>query len=226
VQAQTQLNDPTQGSPTGATVVNNEIAVSRISSRSARLGLSVGLGDTERFEISTAAQVRQRPDITLATGDPTKGITVKAAEAAELSLQAVDRRSFAGLRLGLFGLRSFSIGDANLARTQVLIVRASAAHEIADGQGEWEADLGYVASKDDSVGGTCDPNTFTSCWGTSEASTISLAGFGMYRLAASWLGVASLELASQHLKTTDTMKTIDQPSILMVTAMLRLSYRF
>ncbi len=222
VQAQTQLSDP---APLPG-VVNNEITVSRISSQSARLGLSVGLGNSERFEVSTAAQLRRRPDIVLATGDPTVSVTIKAAESAELMLQVVDRRSIAGLRLSAMVLRAFGVGDVNLLRTSSLVARVSAQHAIGDGGGEWEADLGYVTSKDDNSGVTCDPTKLATCWGSSTSSTISLDGLGMYRLGRSWLGVASLELATQHLQVTDAMTAVSQPSILMITGMVRLSYRF
>jgi hypothetical protein len=156
----------------------------------------------------------------------TAPITIKAAESAELSLQVVDRRSFAGLRLGLLALRAFGIGDVNLNRTQSLVVRASAQHELAGGNGEWELDLGYATSKDDNVGVTCNPATLSTCWGSSEASTIAADGYGMYRLGRNWLTVASLELASQHLKVSDAANQVDQPSIILITGMLRLSYRF
>src|SRR6185436_9352329 len=108
--AQAQLSDPSQQLPG---VVDNEIAVSRISARSARLGLSVGLGQAERFEVSTSAQLRQRPDINVPTGMGSPPVTIKAAQSAELSLQAVDRRSVLGLRLGVLALRAFGVGDAS-----------------------------------------------------------------------------------------------------------------
>lgn len=223
VQAQTQLRDPSQQLPG---VVDNELFVSRIASQSARLALSVSLGQADRYEISTSAQLRRRPDLTLSTGMGAPAITIKAAQAAEIMVQAVDRHSLADLRIGLLALRSFGVGDANLARTSSTIVRLSASKSFADDKGEWEADLGYVAAKDDNIGQTCSPAMLATCWGTSQVSTISLGGFGMYRLSKSWLGVGSLEFADQSLRVSDAMRTIDQPSIIMITGMLRLAYRF
>jgi hypothetical protein len=223
IQAQTQLQDPNQQLPG---VVNNEIAVSRIAQQSGRLSLSVGLGDTERFEVSTSAQVRRRPDITLSTGMGSPAVTLKAAQAAEIMFQVVDRHSLADLRIGLMGLRSFGVGSANLARTSSTVVRLSASRSFADDKGEWEADLGYVSSKDDDIGQTCNTTMLATCWGTSSVSTASVSGFGMYRLSKDWLGVASLELADQSLHVSDAMRTVDQPTIIMITGLLRLSYRF
>ena len=223
VQAQTQLNDPTQQL---VGVVNNEIAVSRIASRSARAGLSVALGPSERYEISTAAELRERPDLSLSTGMGNPAITLKAAQSAELMLQATDRRSFGGMRLSLFALTSFGVGSANLDRTSTTVIRASAQKSFADDKGEWEADLGYSASKDDDIGVTCTSATIGTCWGASKVSTTSIDGFAMYRLADAWLGLASLELADQSLQTSDGPTLVSQPGIIEITALLRLSYRF
>jgi hypothetical protein len=222
VQAQTQLNDPTQQL---VGVVNNEIAVSRIASRSARAGLSVGLGNSERYEISTAAELRERPDMSLSTGMGNPAISLKAAESAELMLQATDRRSFGGLRLSLFALRAFGVGTS-LDRTSTTVVRASAQKSFADDKGEWEADLGYSASKDDDVGVTCDSATLTTCWGASQVSTASIDGFAMYRLGDAWLGLASVELADQSLQASNGAQLVSQPAIIEITALVRLSYRF
>ncbi|HTJ44341.1 MAG TPA: hypothetical protein VL463_19695 [Kofleriaceae bacterium] len=223
VQAQTQLRDPSQQLPG---VVDNELIVSRIASQSARLGLSVGIGQAERFEVSTSAQVRRRPDISLPTGMGSPAVTIKAAQSAELMLQVVDRQSLAGMRLGAMALRSFGVGGANLARTSATILRLSASRSFASEKGEWETDLSYVASKDDDIGQSCNTAMLATCWGASSATTASLSGFGMYRLSKDWLGIASLELASQSLQVSDVMKTVNQPSIIMITGLVRLSYRF
>jgi hypothetical protein len=222
VQAQTQLNDPNQQL---VGVVNNEIAVSRIASRSAHAGLSVALGESERYEISTAAELRERPDISLSTGTGNPAITLKAAESAELMLQATDRRSFGGLRLSVFALRAFGVGTS-LDRTSTTVLRASAQRSFADDKGEWEADLGYSASKDDDIGVTCTSATLGTCWGASQVSTASIDGFAMYRLGDAWLGLASLELADQSLQTSNGATLVSQPAIIEITALLRLSYRF
>jgi hypothetical protein len=223
VQAQTQLKDPGQQLPG---VIDNEIAVSRIASRSARLGLSVGLGQGERYEVSVSGQVRQRPDISISTGIGQTPVTIAAAQSAELMLQATDRRSLWGTRASLMALTMFGVGSANLARTTATVVRASATKSFADDKGEWEGDLGYVASKDDNVGKTCNTTMLATCWGSSSVSTISIDGLAMYRLGDSWLGIASVELASQSLTVTDAMNNVSQPSIIMITGLVRLSYRF
>jgi hypothetical protein len=223
VQAQTKLNDPTQQL---VGVVNNEIAVSRIASQSARLGLSVALGDSERYEISTAAELRSRPDLSLSTGMGNPAVSLKAAQSTELMLQVTDRRSIAGLRLSLLALRSFGVGSANLDRTSTTIVRASAQRSFADDKGEWEADVGYSASSDDNIGVTCTSATIGTCWGASKVSTAALDGFAMYRLGDNWLGLASLEFADQSLQTSDAAQLVSQPGIIEITALVRLSYRF
>lgn len=63
---------------------NNEVFVARLSTLSARLGLSVSLGKTGRFEVSTSGAVRRRPDLDLKTSDGATTITVGAAQTAEV----------------------------------------------------------------------------------------------------------------------------------------------
>lgn len=221
VQAQARLQEP---QPLGVTF-NNEVFVARLSTLSARLGLSVSLGATGRFEISTSGAVRRRPDLTLTTSDGTTKVTVAAAQTAEVMLQAVDRRSILGLRISGSVLRSFGVGN-NFARTSSLIARLSAERELAEGKGDLSGSLGYSSSSDDNIGVTCDGVTLSTCWGSAKSRTISLEGAGSYRLGRSWLGIASLELANQSLQVTDAMKLVPQPGIIMVTALVRLSYRF
>jgi len=221
VQAQTQLETP--GPLAG--VVQNNITVSRIASQSARLGLSVGLGKTERYEVSTSVQLRRRPDIALTTGDNTT-VTIKAAQGAEVMVQAVDRHSFGGVRLSGMLLRSFGVGSTNIARSEAWIGRLSGQRDFQNGKGQWQVDLGYVSSKDDDTGMTCDPNTLATCWGSSKARTLSATGLTYYRLGGSWLAVASLEVADQALTVSDATMTVKQPGIIMFTGLVRLAYRF
>jgi hypothetical protein len=221
VQAQTQLEDP--GPLPG--VVQNNITVSRIASQSARLGLSVGIGKTERFEVSTAVQLRRRPDIALTTGDGT-AVTIKAAQGAEVMVQAVDRHSVAGLRLSGMLLRSFGVGSTNISRSEAWIGRLGGQRDFKNGKGQWQVDLGYVSSKDDDAGIACDSTMLATCWGSSRSRTISATGLTYYRLGGSWLGVASLEVAEQALTVSDAAMTVKQPGVIMFTGLVRLAYRF
>ncbi len=223
VQAQARLSEP---QPLAGVNFNNEVFVARLSTLSARLGLSVSLGKTGRFEVSTSGAVRRRPDLDLKTSDGATTITVGAAQTAEVVLQAVDRRSILGLRLGGMVLRAFGVGGSNFARTSSLIVRLSAGRALASGNGEWSANLGYATSSDDNVGVACNATMLATCWGSAKSRTISLEGAGSYRIGRSWLGIASLELANQGLQVTDAMALVKQPSVIVVTALVRLSYRF
>lgn len=222
VQAQTRILDPNPQ----AGLIQNNVAVSRISSTSARAGLSVALGTADRFEITTATGLRRRPDITLATGDAATTVTVKAAQAVDVELAAVDRRSVLGMRLSGSVVRSFGVGGGNFARTSGLYVRLGAERDIRGGKGDWQVGLNYAQTSDDNVGVACDQTTLATCWGASKSRILSVDGTASYRLGRSWLGIGSLELADQSLKVTDAMTLVSQPAIIMVTAMARVSYRF
>ncbi len=78
-------------------------------------------------------------------------MTTTALLPAEQSVEAyasfTDRRSIANLRLGVDALRTFGIGSVSYAHTELLSARVSAAHDIMDGRGEWEAEISYTADR-------------------------------------------------------------------------------
>jgi len=223
VQAQTQLEtpDPTMG------VVQNNITVQRIASDSLRLGLSVGLGRLQRFEISTQAAVRRRPDVTVpdATGQPV--VIAPEARGAELFLQAVDRRSILGLRIAASVARFFGFGDANVNKSQSVNARLAASREFGNGRGEWELEGGFIAAQDDNLGVVCDFAQLLTCYGSSSLTSVSGGGSIFYRLGSSWLAMASAQIATLSLTTTDNANgQVAQPPVLSTTGFLRIAYRF
>jgi hypothetical protein len=222
VQAQTQL-DPADQRDVG--VVQNNIIVQRIASDSARTSVSAALGKTLRWEVTTAASLRQRPEVTLT---PVNGVgtaqTIPAARSAEIFFQAVDRRIWKQIRAAASFVRIFGIGN-NAARSTSSIATLTASREIADGKGEWEAGLTYLASKDENRA-ACTVADLNTCYGSSNVSTISASGTGFYRLKRDWMLVGVVELAYQTLQTLDGAAMVSNPAVLSTTAFARIAYRF
>ena len=141
--------------------------------------MSAGLGQLQRFELSTAATVRYRPGVTL-TGPPVVGmkaqeLSLSPTKGADIFFSFIDRRSFKDLRLGVDGSRSFAIGKVAFERNEVLAVRAFGARELASGKGEWEGEVGYATTKDKTAGVVCDGTNATlgsQCFGSSTGSIL------------------------------------------------------
>lgn len=224
VQAQAFL-DPANATGAAAGVVQNETFIKRLSTNQARAGLSAALGQLQRFEISTAVTYRYRPDVTLTgPGATPTTVTLPAAKGVDVYASIVDRHSIKDLRLGLDVSRTFAVGTVAYQRSEVLAVRASAAHDIRDGRGEWEAELAYATTKDLNAGMACA--SIDTCFGSTTNKILSLGGNLYYRLNADWFALASLSLSRQATTTLQNNMTQTDPSITGLTGFFRIAYRF
>ncbi len=228
VVAQTRLEEP---GPGPNAVVQNNIEVSRISQESARLGVSAAFAQ-QRFELSTSGTLRRRPEIIVkqqnwdqATPDMNV-VVIPAAQAAEVTLQAVDRRSLKGHRIGASFTSIFGVGDANLYRTDASIVRLDAGRELRGGMAEYQVDLSYIASKDEAGTAACGLDPLT-CFGTTSVNTLSVGGMLFYRFNLDWFAIGGASLGSQGITVTDPVDgPVKQPRILLTSGFLRVAYRF
>jgi hypothetical protein len=225
VQAQAFLSTP----DAGFNAVQNEAYLQRIATNQGRASLSAGLGELQRFEITAAAAYRYRGEVTLtappqANGNAPANTKLPAAQAAELYGAITDRHSVAGLRLGVDGSRSFGVGSSTYQRTSSLSLRASAAHDIGNGQGEWEAEVAYSNSKDDSAGKVC--TDIVTCSGAAQSTIISVGGNVYYRLNRDWFGVGSVFLNHTAVTHVDMTGSVEDPAVIGLTGFLRIAYRF
>jgi hypothetical protein len=222
VQAQTKLEDPDVNPSLG---IQNNVEVARISQDAARVGVSASLRN--RFEISTSGALRRRPELTLQSADGGLTAIFPAAQAADITIAAVDRRSWKDLRIGLSGTRSFPVGDANVDRARTLTVRGDASRTILGGRAEVEGNVTFLQSRDDNLGTACNIGTIATCYGASRTNSISLGGLLFYRFKPAWYVVANAALGRQSLTTTVMEgETAPQGAILTAFAFLRLAHRF
>ncbi len=225
VQAQAFLNNPDPG----LNVVQNEAYLARIATNQARASLSAGLGDNERFQVTAALAYRYRGEVTLRAPPQTGGAmqaatTLPSAQGVEFYGGITDRRSISDLRLGVDGSRMFGVGSATYQRTASLLLRAFASHEIGQGQGEWEAEVAYSSTKDDSAGKNCAD--ITTCFGAAQSTILSLGGNLYYRFNRDWFAMASAFLSSTMVKHVDMAASTDDPAVTGLTGFVRIAYRF
>ena len=209
-------------------VVQNQVLINRLSTNEARGSISAGLGQNQRVEVTTAISYRLRPEFQLFSPTHVEEADLPAAKSVEVYGSITDRHSFKDARIGVDGLQTFATGNVPFQRTKFFAMRLFAAHEIKDGQGEWEADLSYSTSVD-SGGGTCAASTdLSTCFGFTNGTVISLGGTAYYRFNRDWFGIASLYLTQTSLKEGGTMGMAPpaDPDIIGASGLLRLAYRF
>lgn len=222
VTAQTQLEEP---DPQAGTAIQNNIEVARISSESARVGVSASIKN--RFEVATSGTVRRRPELRIETADDAMVVVFPAAQAADITVTAIDRKSIKDLRLALSVTRSMGIGNVNLYRSKSTIARLDGQREIMDGKAQVEGAFTYIDSKDDNRGATCNLSQIETCYGAAEVKSFSLSGTGFYRVGKKWFAIASLALGRQLMSATDSAGDLQsQPAVTTANLFVRLAYRF
>jgi hypothetical protein len=224
VVAQTAILDPDPNT-NAAMELQNNIEVQRVAQDSARIGLSGNFNN--RVELSTSGALRRRGELTLQTVGG-MDVIFPAAQAADITVSLVDRKSLGDTRLGISGTSSFGVGSENLQRSRAIIGRFDATKEFADGRAELETSLTYINSADDNRGTSCAlASEIEECYGASEVQGVSLGLLLYYRFSQAWFVITNANLGTQMSKSADVQGAlVDQPTILTTGLLLRLAYRF
>ena len=233
VQANAFLNEPSAG----GTLIENETYFRRLATNTARAGLSAGLGQFQRFEISVAATYRSRDGISIPVAGGMTSVPLEATRGVEVYGSIVDRRSIKDMRLGIDATRTIGLGGDNtiaFMRSNITAVRVFGARELANGHGEWEAEVAFSQARDSASSTSCLPSELTpipvpSCYGSSKGSMLSAGGNLYYRINRDWLAFGTLFLTRQTLDSYGndvTMPPKADPAVIGVTAFGRIAYRF
>lgn len=227
--AQTKLQDPDSNGDAIPQLQNN-IEVQRIAQDSARVGLSANFAN--RVELSTSGTLRRRGELRI---EPINGmpdseeddIVFAAAQAADVTISLVDRKSLGGMRLGLSGTGSFGVGGENLYRNRAYIGRFDATKGFADDRAEFEGSVTYIKSSDDNRGVACVATDLPTCFGASDLQSVTAGLLLYYRFSRAWFVIANANLGAQMSKSAGADGAlVDQPTILTTGLLLRLAYRF
>ncbi|HEX8114776.1 MAG TPA: hypothetical protein VF516_43900, partial [Kofleriaceae bacterium] len=95
IAARNLLSDP---DPSAIGIVQNNLAVTRISQDVARAGASIALA-AQRFELSASGGLHRRPEVSVALADGSGAVVFPEARSADATLSILDRRSLGGLRV-------------------------------------------------------------------------------------------------------------------------------
>ncbi|HTR55787.1 MAG TPA: hypothetical protein VMJ10_34155 [Kofleriaceae bacterium] len=223
VQANAFLSQP---AAMGGTAIQNEVYIARLATSELRGSLSAGLGELQRFQITSAIAYRERPGFDLTPIGAMAGTAVHLdpASSVEVYASVTDRRSVADMRLGADFITTFAVDNIPYSRTDVTAVRAFAGRELASGKGEWEAEVAASTTKDTSTTVmTTMCTSATTCFGSSSGTIISAGGTLYYRFNRDWLGIANLYVTQTALTPTGGQA---DPAILGLTGFARVAYRF
>jgi hypothetical protein len=211
-----QIRDQLETVDTGGFVVNN-VRAQRIESDSVRASLSGSLGARSRYELTVGLAGRRRPGVTL-----TPTVSLDATRSLDVTVQAVDRRFYGGLRMDLAVTRSVGVGQVSYARSNVLSGRLVGSRSWRDDRLEVQGELAYLSARDDNAGTPCHPGDPATCYGSATTATLSATGLVYARLARDWFANASLGYSRQAI----TLVQGAQPPITSATGFARLGYRF
>ncbi len=211
-----QVRDQLENVDAGGLVVNNLVA-QRIESDAVRASLGSSLGRRNRYEVTVGLAGRRRPAV-----DLTPTVRLPASQSLDVTVQAVDRQFYGGVRLDLAVTRAVGVGQASYARSNVLIARAGGTRSWKAGRLEAQGELAYLSSKDDNAGMSCDPGAPATCYGSATTHTLQATGFLYWRLADAWFVNASLGYGHQAI----TLAAGAQPAIASTTGYARVGYRF
>ncbi len=234
IAARTVLVDP---DPTAIGVVQNDIAIYRISQDMARAAATVALAQ-RRFELSLGAGYRRRPGVSVALADGTGAVLFPESRAAEVTMRVLDRRSLGGTRIALSGTLSEPVGTST-TWSRGTIARASVGKTFAEQRGEIEADVMIEKFQDAGRGTACTALDPLSCYGTASTSGGQAGALATWRVAKEWLlivdgHVGYQQSGSHYLVPMDAADPasplvdlpVNWPRVLSVTGFVRVQWRY
>jgi hypothetical protein len=236
IAARNFLVDP---DPTAIGVVQNNIALLRISQDMARGAASLALAQ-RRFELSLGAGVHRRPAVSVALADGSGSVAFPEARSADVTFGILDRRSIFGLRLALSATLVDPIGSTAPNWSRGTVVRAAASSLFAQERGQIEADVMGERFDDARAGMGCttalDP---FACYGTSTTTAAQTGALVSWRVGREWLLIADTHVGYQHVGShyvtpmtpgDPTSPLVDMPvtwpRVISVTGFLRVQWRY
>lgn len=223
IAARNLLADP---DPNAIGIVQNDIAVIRVSQDVVRAGASVALAKS-RFEVSASGGLHRRPgvDVPLADGG---SITFAEVKTADTTITVLDRSSVAGLRASASATITFPIGNAVPRRARGGVVRVAAGKPFLDGKAEVTADV--MVSRFRDAGTTARPcedsmDVFA-CFSTATTGAAQAGALGSYRLGREWLFLLDAHVGVSEIESITVMGPVTYPRVLSVTSFARVQWRY
>ena len=217
IAARNTIEDP---DPNAMGIVQNNIAIVRVSQDLVRGGASVALAQ-QRFEISMSTGMRRRPGVSVALADGSS-VAFPETKNADVSITILDRRSIAKLRASATATVFYPLGDEGPNRSRGSMVRLVLGRTFADSRGEIEADVMAERFRDATGGGMCTTSMDVfSCYGASKVTAGQAGALASWRVGREWLVILD-----SHVGARSVSGTVDTPRAYSVTAFARLQWRY
>jgi hypothetical protein len=223
IAARSLLSDPDPGA---IGVVQNNLAVLRISQDVARAAASVALAD-QRFELSASGGVHRRPQVNVALADGSGAVAFPEAKSADATFAILDRRSLGGVRAQLSGSLTFPVGSGGSSRARGTLARLSVSRTFSQQRGQIEADVMAERFRDvDSSTGMCMTSLDAfACYGTSTTIAAQAGALASWRIGREWLLVADAHTGYRDVRSTSIAGPFAWPKVYSVTSFIRLQWR-
>ena len=235
IAARNLLTDP---DPTAIGLVQNNLAVLRISQDMARAGATLALA-ARRFELSAMAGFHRRPAVSVALADGSGSAVFPEARSADATLVALDRRSLAGTRISIAGSLTEPFGHAMPNRSRGVVGRLVVEKPFANERGSVEADVMVEHFTDLGSPQPCATTTPLACYGTSTTTAGQAGALVSWRIGKEWLLIADAHAGYQKIGSrylvpmdpTDPMSPLIDlpvawPTVVSITGFLRLQWRY
>jgi hypothetical protein len=223
IAARNLLSDP---DPSAIGVVQNNLAVIRISQDVARAAASLALAD-QRFELSASGGVHRRPQVNVALADGSGAVAFPEAKSADATFAILDRRSLGGVRAQLSGSLTFPVGSGGTNRARGSLARLSASRTFSQQRGQIEADVMAERFRDvDSSAGMCMTSLDAfACYGTSTTIAAQTGALASWRIGREWLVIADVHAGYRDVRSTSIAGPFTWPKVYSITSFIRLQWR-
>jgi hypothetical protein len=222
IAARNVLSDP---DPTAIGVVQNDIAVIRVSQDTVRAGTSVAMQHA-RFELSLSGGFHRRPGVAITQPDGAV-VTFPAAQSADATIVVLDRKSVGGLRISGSASLTMPVGNEVPNRARGAVVRLVAGRAFLESRAELTVDVMVERFRDAASARPCTESLDVfACFSTSTTAAAQAGVLGSYRLAREWLLLADTHLGVQDVETATMMGPIAWPRVVSLTAFARVQWRY
>lgn len=224
IAARNLLSDP---DPSAIGIVQNNLAVTRISQDVARAGASLALA-AQRFELSVSGGLHRRPEVSVALADGSGAVVFPEARSADATLSILDRRSLGGLRAQLSATLIEPIGSGGASRTRGTLVRLAAGRGFADQRGAIEADAMVERFTDvDASTGMCMTSLDAfACYGSSRTVAAQAGALASWRIGREWLVLADAHAGYRDVRSASIAGPIAWPKVVSITSFMRVQWRY
>jgi hypothetical protein len=235
IAARNFLEDP---DPSAQGVVQNNVALLRVSQDTARGAASVALA-RRRFELTLGGGYHRRPAVSVALSDGTGAVVFPESRTADVTMSVLDRRSIAGTRIAVSASLTDPIGAKAPTWSHGTIVRATVGKTFAEDRGQIEADVMVESVQDQGGGSPCVRVDPLACYGTSDTTAAQTGVLASWRVGREWLLVADTHVGYQQVGSHVIVPMdindpasplidlpVTWPRVLSITGFVRLQWRY